>query len=160
MTAAELDRWEKKYKNVKNVTNFAYSNEFDTVGCVTGDNVDWSDKNRDDLLTKYRIIHWDGITMSHMFAKKEVGVEPFEGGKVTPSTLEILLPSKKPLITDWDHLDVLDLQEVIDNPKFLQNIILKQEASIEKLKKEINELKHKCYKLENVYLIYMFVHTC
>lgn len=150
MSKKDTKRWNRKYLKMSKASNLAYSREYDTVGCVTGDNIYWSHHTRDELLTDFSLIHWHGITLSYTFIKKQLGVEPFDGGKIAAKDLEILLPRNKPLIENWDHIDIIPLPKTIDDPIFLQKIILLQEESIKKLKSKIDKLERKCLKLENV----------
>ena len=150
MTTNQLEQWTKKYKLMNTATNIAYSHDFDTIGCVTGDNYSWSHHTRDALLTNFSFIHWHGITLDYTFKKQLLGVEPFAGGKIPAKNLEILLPNNKPFIQNWDFIDTIPLKNIIDNPNLLQRIILLQEKSIDKLKSKIYELESKCLKLENV----------
>ena len=156
MSANDTAKWNKKTQGMKKAGNLAYSYVFDTVGFVSGDNSFWTDDTPEKLLTDYDIIHWHGLTLDYTFKKKLIGVEPFDGFKIAAKDLEILVPGKKPLIQDWDYLEPIRLRHVIDDPQFLQRIILLQEASIEKLQTKIAELETRCYKLEKVCILYMF----
>ena len=84
-----------------------------------------------------------------MFETGTIAVEPYSGGHVATSGLEVLNPQKTPFITNYDFLEPLST-ELINNSKFLQKVILKQENAIEQLQEENLMLKNKLTLIEHV----------
>ena len=130
-------------------TNVAWSKEYNTIGCVTGVNNYYYGPNEKVLFDDLKLIHWHGLSMSHMFQKKQLALEP-GGGKVSAGSLEIIHKQDKPLIQNWDYLEPITDFVLIDKPRFLQRIILAQEQSLEKLKQENQQLQKELKSIQQV----------
>ena len=81
-----------------------------------------------------------------MLHKGEISVEPFSGHKVSAKSLEILLPRKHmPLWSGLRFMDPIKCPKLLNSAVFKNNLILKQEKSIENL---IEKSQEKCNKLD------------
>lgn len=146
MSMEDLVEWDKHKppEKVEKVTNLGWSCNYDTVGVLTGDNI-YLHGTSYAVIKNSNVIHWHGISFSHMFETNSICVEPMEGGGVPPSSIEILYPSKNALIRNWDFIEAYENPYLLQDPILLQNIILKQEKSLDNYKNKYSKLNKVCY---------------
>lgn len=136
MNENEIKEWDvtKGPNKVETITNLAWSDEFNTVGVVTGDNIYWRGKDYNQI-KNLNLLDWHGLSLCHVFETKSLHVEPLVCGGVSANSVQILCP-KTPLIKNWDFIEPYENPYLIDNPILLQKIIVKQDESLTKIDNE------------------------
>ena len=96
-------------------------------------------------------------TITVDMGNNEFGEE--RGGHIEPKNVEMMIINGIPLIIDWDYQTPYNCTNLNSNVNFLQNLIVKQDKSIDTLKKKITQLTNELTTLKNVcYSVYKFTY--